>query len=362
MGVRTVLICGALFVWMNTALGQERDSKTAPSGKDPSHAVAQLANRPSDETLGVTKKPKDATRAPELKPLAPAQIFARAFEYFRQEKFADAEELFLAGLTREDKDPRAWEWLARTQAAMNKIDDAQRSLQEAVSRGLAKDREDQARLEIAYAFPGVMPPEVEACLAPSAIESLRKVRVPRRARAYELEYELWPQPRSSGPTPLPTAAKAVFSPRAPGVFAAEYTFSQSASERASISKDLLFLAGLQSCNGARIELLTVSGTVFPMRPGGKFAIQTSVRYAERHVYAVTTSCIVGEAVVAGPEAMPSHPVAGDLIPVSCDSSANGQTIKTELFFSSHLGSFLRHPRTFKQEVRQYRMRVGSDQQ
>lgn len=82
------------------------------------------------------KKPQQGLNAPALKPLAPAQLFARGFEYFQNRQFEDAEALFQEGLKRDDKDHRAWEVLTRIYIAQHKHEQAVQSLLEAVDRGL----------------------------------------------------------------------------------------------------------------------------------------------------------------------------------------------------------------------------------
>ena len=302
----------------------------------------------AQDKKSVSKKPpasskRDAgIRTPELKPLTPPQIFAKAFEYIRQGQFSDAEELFLAGLKLDNKDPRAWEWLARSQAALKKDAEAEQSLQESVRRGLPREREELARAEMFFAFPDKLPEQAVACLKPEARLALEKIRVPRDKQAFEIDTELRTKPGNK------IGITHRYAPIGPGLFIEDTTtYVEPARSGPSTYQHLDYLGAFLSCQiDARIvDSVKVTGVMFPLHVGNKFVVEVVEGYnvegsGRGYPDHTTYSCAVTDSRPASPDVVPTHPPVGRLITVECDWDLNGHKTKFKRFFSSYLGAFI----------------------
>lgn len=322
------LPCGAAF-------SQERK----PQGSDgQAKRSAKKPPAPSKQDAGI--------RTPELKPLAPPQIFATAFEYFRQGQFSDAEELFLAGLARDDRDYRAWEWLARTQAALSRDAQAEQSLQEAMKRGLTKEREEQVRMEMFFAIPDKFPAPGNACLSQEAQQAFQKIRVPRARHAFEVQWDVQWKAQPGGEQKS-AAYRYVYAPIGPGLFIEEQTVTDSSGPASYKTQHLGYLGAFATCElGYKIiDSVEVQGMMFPLRVGNRFVVKVVERFnANRGPAAYrarnTQSCDVTDSRPASPDIVAAHPAVGQLISVECDWDLNGYKTKFTRLFSTYLGSFI----------------------
>lgn len=302
---RTLLIASvvsACLSWGPTVAAQERKS----SGKK------------------ATPSAPAGTRAPTLKAPTPAHVFSQGFEQYKQGNFEDAEELFLAGLKLDDKDHRAWEWLARSQAALNKDDEAERSLQQAVTRGLTKEREETARNEMFLVLPTKIP--AHPCITSQVRQILLSVRVPRNRYAIEAKRIF-----------VPTLVE--YQPIAPGIFEGREEFATG-----TFHKRTGLLANFLFCSEHdHVTSLHVGGTIFPLSTGNKFTVKFATQaryggYATHKEYAC---------VVEGPRSdlIPTNPPQGTLTSVMCENTWNvdtlpSQTTKAQFVYSSLVGAFL----------------------
>jgi tetratricopeptide (TPR) repeat protein len=294
-------------------------------------ASAGLAQERNPAVRKAAPKPEIGVRTPELKPLAPAQLFARAFDYFKQGKFSDAEELFLAGLRQDDRDQRAWEWLARSQSALNKDTDAERSLQEAVKRGLPGERAEQARIEMLYPLPVKLPREAEGCFSAKAQQELRTAPVPRSQRSFEVLWESREKAKDGG-GPKHSSYRNTYVPVGAGLYRV--------GDRPE--NYISYLGLLQYCAAKTIVIneLDISGPIFPLRVGNQFRLEASV---EGRKDKQTRACKVVDSKPASPEVIANHPTEGEVVTIRCDFTVAHLHIVETYHFYSLLGAFILVP-------------------
>jgi tetratricopeptide (TPR) repeat protein len=282
---------------------------------------------------------------PQLRPSA--ELFYDAFNYFAAGKYGESEQLFELGLDQNDKDYKAWEYLALTKKILGKDKEAELSLQEAAKRGLGEARVEEIRAEWSLIVADQLPPIFERCMSAQAKHVLKKLRVPK-PRSYKYEGPIVDSYWLTPPKLLQLiheykASGAGFSVTGRTIDAKLHSFTNYRSQFETALGGFVTIYG--DCRDGPVNAITaleVIGTVFPMKKGSNFTVIS--QFGNSYAVIVVKRCEIGETVKAK-ETLPDYEhlrsLPGYLTYLTCSSKVNKEeNPQNVVIFSWHLGSIV----------------------